>query len=91
MCILTARIIHVSSAASITGRLDPSNWDLNMKRGEYSASLQYSNSKLAQVLYSNELNRRTSSTVESVSLHPGRFGVPSTLPLLVQVMSVEKP
>jgi NAD(P)-dependent dehydrogenase (short-subunit alcohol dehydrogenase family) len=65
-----ARIVHVSSAAHRGGNLDFD--DLHFARGGYSLLKAYSRSKLANVLFSNELARRlTGSGVTSNSVHPG--------------------
>ncbi|MEI7770371.1 MAG: SDR family oxidoreductase [Chloroflexales bacterium] len=64
-----ARVVTVSSAAHMTGhiRFD----DLNATRG-FSGFRAYGDSKLANVLFSNELARRLEgSAVTSNSLHPG--------------------
>lgn len=65
-----SRIVHVSSAANRSGDMDFSN--LQYERGGYSLLKAYSRSKLANVLFSNELARRLSGTgVTSNALHPG--------------------
>ena len=64
-----ARVVTVSSNAQTTGRIDFS--DL---RGEksYSGARAYSQSKLANVLFSYELARRLNGTsVTANALHPG--------------------
>ena len=76
-----ARIVNVSSAANSGSDLDIEDLDLNMRRrdrkdeegkGGFDHLMAYNNSKLAQCLYSNELNRRMEKDgVESCSLHPG--------------------
>src|SRR2546425_4791926 len=64
-----ARVVNVASAASGGGHLDFD--DLELKRG-YSGIRAYSNAKLANILFSNELARRLSGTrVTSNALHPG--------------------
>ena len=77
-----ARIVNVSSAANSGSDLDIEDLDLNMRRrdrkdeegkGGFDHLMAYNNSKLAQCLYSNELNRRMDKDgVESCSLHPGQ-------------------
>jgi len=65
-----ARVIHVSSAAHRGGALDFDN--LHYEHGGYSILTSYSRSKLANVLFSNELARRLNgSGVTSNSVHPG--------------------
>jgi NAD(P)-dependent dehydrogenase (short-subunit alcohol dehydrogenase family) len=65
-----ARVIHVSSVAARTASLDPANLD---RRGpSYSPLAVYGMTKLAQVVFSRELNRRLERTgVTSSSLEPG--------------------
>ena len=65
-----SRIVHVSSAAHRGGDLDFDN--LHYEHGGYSILSSYSRSKLANVLFSNELARRLNgSGVTSNSVHPG--------------------
>lgn len=65
-----SRIVHVSSAAHRGGHLDFDN--LHYEHGGYSILGSYSRSKLANVLFSNELARRLDgSGVTSNSVHPG--------------------
>lgn len=64
-----ARVVHVSSMMHWLGRIDFSNF-----RGEkpYRAFPAYAQSKLANILFSNELARRMEGTsVCSNALHPG--------------------
>lgn len=64
-----ARIINVSSAAHTSGRIDFD--DIQGERG-YSAVRAYSQSKLANVLFTYELARRLEGTgVTANCLHPG--------------------
>jgi len=64
-----ARIVNVSSAAHRHGRIDFGN--LQLERG-YSQFKSYSNSKLANVLFTYELARRLAgSKVSANCLHPG--------------------
>lgn len=67
---LTERVVHVSSMAHARGGLDLN--DLTLERG-FEGYRAYSMSKLANVLFSNELARRQSK-VTSNSLHPGVIG-----------------
>ena len=65
----SARVVTVSSNAQTTGRIDFSNL-----QGEksYSGARAYSQSKLANVLFSYELARRLNGTsVTANALHPG--------------------
>ena len=65
----SARVVTVSSNAQATGRIDFS--DLQGERS-YSGARAYSQSKLANVLFSYELARRISGTsVTANALHPG--------------------
>lgn len=64
-----ARVINVSSAAHFGGRINFD--DLNAEKG-YNGWGAYSNSKLMNVLFTNELARRLEGTgVTANSLHPG--------------------
>lgn len=64
-----ARIVNVSSAAHKQGRL---NWDDLQGEKRWSALRAYSDSKLANILFTNELARRLAGTGVTVnSLHPG--------------------
>lgn len=64
-----ARIITVSSSAQKNGHID---FDDPMGARRYAGFRAYSQSKLANVLFSNELARRLAGTdVTSNSLHPG--------------------
>lgn len=65
----SARVVTVSSNAQATGRIDFS--DLQGERS-YSGAQAYSQSKLANVLFSYELARRLKGTsVTANALHPG--------------------
>jgi retinol dehydrogenase 14 len=65
----SARVVTVSSNAQATGRIDFS--DLQGERS-YSGARAYSQSKLANVLFSYELARRLNGTsVTANALHPG--------------------
>jgi len=69
------RIINVSSiSATLHGHVDLTNEDTlnSSSAGTLNPFIQYGVSKLAQVLYSNELNRQwKTSNIQSCSLHPG--------------------
>jgi NAD(P)-dependent dehydrogenase (short-subunit alcohol dehydrogenase family) len=69
---ITDRIVTVSSNAHTRGRLDLN--DLNWQTRPYRTSQAYSDSKLANLLFTFELQRRLSavgSTVRAVAVHPG--------------------
>jgi NAD(P)-dependent dehydrogenase (short-subunit alcohol dehydrogenase family) len=64
-----ARVVNVASAASAGGHIDFD--DLELTRG-YRGFRAYSNAKLANILFSNELARRVAGTgVTSNAVHPG--------------------
>jgi retinol dehydrogenase 14 len=78
-----ARIVTVSSGAHTTGRIDFD--DLQGERG-YSGQRAYSQSKLANVMFTYELARRLDGTgVTATVLHPGvvrtRFAVEDPSPM----------
>ncbi len=67
-----ARIVTVASNAHVTGRLALD--DLNWEKRSYSKTGAYSQSKLANLMFSLELDRRlraSGSKVVSVAAHPG--------------------
>ncbi|MDP9141789.1 MAG: oxidoreductase [Pseudomonadota bacterium] len=67
-----ARIVSVASNAHLTGRLAMD--DLNWERRSYSKAGAYSQSKLANLMFALELDRRlrkAGSPVVSVAAHPG--------------------
>lgn len=65
-----ARIVHVSSMAARFASLDPEH--LNQGESAYSSRAVYGMTKLAQIVFSRELNRRLEGTgVTSNSLEPG--------------------
>ena len=69
---ITDRIVTVSSNAHARGRLDLD--DLNWRTRPYRTSQAYSDSKLANLLFTFELQRRLSaraSRVRAVAVHPG--------------------
>ena len=70
-----ARVVVVSSTAHLIGKIDKSNL-MFQQPGSYSPWPAYGQSKLANILFAKELNRRLAITgnpsgVISVSLHPG--------------------
>lgn len=70
-----ARIVAVSSAAHLLGKFDRGDLQLQ-KEGAYQPWQAYGNSKLANVLFTRELNRRLVESgnptgIISVCLHPG--------------------
>ena len=74
-----ARVITVSSQAHRRGRM---RWDDLQGERRYSRNAAYSNSKLANILFTRELARRLESTgITAICLHPGVYatGVLSTL------------
>ncbi|KAF6257311.1 hypothetical protein COO60DRAFT_1524460 [Scenedesmus sp. NREL 46B-D3] len=80
------RIVTVASAMHHLGyklRQDP------LSQQSYSAELAYGNSKMAQVLFTAELNRRLAaagSNVQALALHPGNVltNVVQSLPAAIQ-------
>ncbi|MCV7411520.1 oxidoreductase [Mycobacterium florentinum] len=69
---LTDRVVTLSSMAHWPGRIDFE--DLNWKNRRYSAWLAYSQSKLANLLFTSELQRRlklAGSSLRAVAAHPG--------------------
>jgi NAD(P)-dependent dehydrogenase (short-subunit alcohol dehydrogenase family) len=69
---LTDRVVSVSSMAHWPGRI--SFDDLNWQRRRYSPWLAYSQSKLANLLFTSELQRRldaAGSPLRAVAAHPG--------------------
>ncbi|MBC6450858.1 oxidoreductase [Actinokineospora xionganensis] len=67
-----ARVVTLSSIAHRSGRIDVD--DLNYERRGYNAASAYAQSKLANLLFAVELNRRllaAGDTVISVAAHPG--------------------
>ena len=64
-----ARIVNVSSSANSTGKM---RWDDLEFRHGYSSFAAYSQSKLANILFTRELSRRLAgSDVTANALHPG--------------------
>jgi NAD(P)-dependent dehydrogenase (short-subunit alcohol dehydrogenase family) len=69
---ITDRVITVSSHLHASGRLDLE--DLSWHRRPYRASQAYSDSKLANMLFTLELQRRftaSGSSVRAIAVHPG--------------------
>lgn len=69
---ITDRVITVSSNAHARGHLDLD--DLHWQRRPYDGDQAYSDSKLANVLFSLELQRRLAAagrTVRAIAVHPG--------------------
>ncbi len=69
---ITGRVVTVASQAERTGRIDFD--DLNWERTPYKQSRSYANSKLANLLFTAELQRRLSaagSEVIATAAHPG--------------------
>ncbi|WAC92669.1 oxidoreductase [Mycobacterium sp. Aquia_213] len=69
---LTDRVVTLSSMAHWPGRIDFD--DINWKNKRYSAWLAYSQSKLANLLFTSELQRRlklAGSPLRAVAAHPG--------------------
>src|ERR1700754_4768086 len=69
---VTERVVTVASMMHLLGYI--SLRDLNWKSRPYSAWLAYGQSKLANLLFTSELQRRlvaTGSTVKSLAAHPG--------------------
>jgi NAD(P)-dependent dehydrogenase (short-subunit alcohol dehydrogenase family) len=66
------RVVNVTSLLSSRGRIDLE--DLNWDRRDYSSSQAYADSKLANVLFTHELQRlftRAGSAARAMSAHPG--------------------
>jgi NAD(P)-dependent dehydrogenase (short-subunit alcohol dehydrogenase family) len=66
-----SRIVNVSSCAQKSGQLDYN--DMNMEK-YYHPGIQYGNSKLAQVLFSNHVDKICNSKnlkIQSHCVHPG--------------------
>ncbi len=69
---VTDRVVIVASGAHRMGRIDRT--DLNWERKRYSRWLAYGQSKLANLLFMLELQRRldaSESTVRALAVHPG--------------------
>jgi NAD(P)-dependent dehydrogenase (short-subunit alcohol dehydrogenase family) len=88
-----ARVVTVSSGEQARGRIDFD--DLQGAR-DYSGQRAYSQSKLANVMFSNELGRRLESTgVTANSLHPGvvrtNFGAEDQAGFFAVISGVVRP
>ncbi|RYP75782.1 hypothetical protein DL769_003738 [Monosporascus sp. CRB-8-3] len=72
-----SRVISVSSGAHRYGSI---NWDdLNLEKTEYNPQVAYGQSKLANIHFANELDRRyQSQNLRALSLHPGGIITPLT-------------
>jgi len=67
-----ARVVNVSSDAMHFASLTPELHDLNWEERRYSGWRSYGDSKLMNLMFTNELNRRLGdSGVTSAALHPG--------------------
>jgi len=67
-----ARIVNVASDAMHFASLTPAFEDLNWEQRKWSGWRAYGDSKLMNLMFTNELNRRLAgSGVESIALHPG--------------------
>ncbi|MBW2275676.1 MAG: SDR family oxidoreductase [Deltaproteobacteria bacterium] len=67
-----ARIVNVSSEAMQFASLTPRLSDLNWEERRFSGWRSYGDSKLMNLMFTNELNRRFSGAgVTSIALHPG--------------------
>lgn len=69
---ITGRVVTVSSAAHLIGRIDLD--DLNWERRPYNRAAAYAQSKLANLLFALELERRLAavrSPLRAVAAHPG--------------------
>jgi NAD(P)-dependent dehydrogenase (short-subunit alcohol dehydrogenase family) len=87
-----ARIVNVASTAHKYGNIDISGWVVGR---DYSAFRAYSNSKLANVLFTYELARRLEGTgVTANCLHPGGVGtnlfrgLPGYLQTLIKLVTI---
>lgn len=70
-----SRVISVSSGAHRRGRINFD--DLNFEKTEYTPLGAYDQSKLANILFANELDRRyQSQNLRALSLHPGGILTP---------------
>lgn len=64
----SARIVHLSSLMHNLGRIDPSTF---WGRKSYSGTFAYAQSKLANLMFSNELAKRLPENITSNAVHPG--------------------
>jgi NAD(P)-dependent dehydrogenase (short-subunit alcohol dehydrogenase family) len=90
---ITDRVVTVASDAHARGRLDLD--DLNWRRRPYRADQAYSDSKLANMLFILELQRRlteSGSVVRAIAVHPGMvrtnlFGHATGIPALAMAIA----
>lgn len=68
----SARVVAVSSAAMAAATLTPKLKDLNWEQRKFSGMRSYGDSKLMNLMFARELNRRSAGTaVVANALHPG--------------------
>ena len=68
-----SRVVFVSSKLSLTAKLDPWNFDLNMNGQAYHVERQYARAKLAQAMYVCHLAKRMEgSGIAAVALCTGK-------------------
>ncbi len=89
------RIINVSSAAHHHGKIDFQNLRGEYGSKRYSGTRAYSQSKLANILFTKELARRYAEDVTANCLHPGvvgtRFANKQANPLVSLIWTMYKP
>ena len=69
-----SRVVFVSSKLSLTAKLDPWNFDLNMNGQAYHVERQYARAKLAQAMYVCHLAKRMEgSGIAAVALCTGTY------------------
>ena len=73
---ITDRVVTVASFAHLLGRINLT--DLNWKARPYSAWLAYGQSKLANLLFTSELQRRLTDAGSSVKAHAAHPGYSAT-------------
>jgi len=73
---LTDRVVTVSSLMHWTGRINAK--DLNWKARPYSAWLAYGQSKLANLLFTSELQRRLTAAGSAIKAHAAHPGYSAT-------------
>ncbi|KAI9147110.1 Oxidoreductase calI [Paramyrothecium foliicola] len=86
-----SRVISVASAAHRRGKINFD--DLNFEKTEYTPLGAYDQSKLANILFANEVDRRYKSQgLRALSLHPGGILTPLTryLPTIEDIKADEK-
>lgn len=67
---MPARVVNVSSKLHRMGHIDQDDPHL-AQRGNFNSLKAYSQSKLAQVMFAKECNRRYDGVMHCVSVHPG--------------------